>query len=79
MPKLKRAENKYERLQTTIYGKMEVLHMDYSMLGQKLGCCRQTAAGLVHDPERITLRLLPKFARALEIPAEELRALIPMN
>lgn len=77
MPKARERYNPYEKLQVLLMGKMQLLGMDQATLAAKVGCCDKTVGTRLKNPERFTLDELSRFRRALNIPIDELRAVIP--
>ena len=72
-------DDKWAELIRLMRGQMGVLGMDQRTLAAKVGCCPATVCTKLRRPETLRLDELPKYARALEIPADELRAAIPMR
>lgn len=83
MPKLKRPEDKYRKLKKLLYGSMKTLGLDYTQLAPliypNLQKGRIKVSKRFNRPEKLTLDELPRYARALDIPADELRAAIPIR
>jgi hypothetical protein len=79
MPKLKRPPNRYERLQTLIYGQMRVQGETYTSLAPRTSLCRQSLAARITNPDTMTLGELRQIAAALSIPAENLRDVLPLK
>lgn len=78
MPKVKRRPDKFDRLRVLLMGQRELLGMSYEELGTKVGSATGTVHNRLHHPENMTVGELCRFARALEIPADDFRAAIPM-
>lgn len=78
MPKLKRKADRFDKMRVLLMGQRELLGMGYEELGTKTGCATGTAFNRLHHPEKMTVEEMCRYARALEIPADELRAAIPM-
>ena len=79
MPKLKRRAGPYDAMIIKIQGQRDLLELTYDDLAPAMGASRQTVASRCRDPEKMTLGELRKLTRALSIPAEEMRALIPFG
>ncbi len=79
MPKLRTPYNKYAKLQVLINGYMNAQGLNNTSLAAKMGCCHQTVANWRKDPSVIRLSELAKLCRILGIPAEELRAAVPVQ
>lgn len=79
MPKLKRTPGKYDHLAAMLLGKKELLHLTYEQIAAPLGVCEKTARNCFRDLGELRLKDLPKLARLLDIPAEEMRAAIPFH
>ena len=78
MPKIKRRSDRFDRMRVLLMGQRELLGMGYEELGQKVGSATGTAYNRVRHPENMTIDELRRYGHALEIPADDLRAAIPM-
>ena len=74
MPKLKRRPDRYDKMRVLLMGQRELLGIGYEDLGAQVG----TAYNRLHHPEKMTVEEMCRYARALEISADDLRAAIPM-
>lgn len=83
MPKVKRSYDKYEKLKVLLNGHMALLELDYTQVAAiafpQLRQGRVKVSKDFKDPERISLGELSRYAFALDIPSEELRAAIPIR
>ena len=78
MPKIKRKPDRFDKMRVLLMGQRELLGMGYEELGKKTGSSTGTAYNRLHHPEKMTVDELCRFARTLEIPADDFRAAIPM-
>ena len=78
MPKLRKPENKYGPLQDLIRSRLGVLQMSMTELADRMGYCRQTMADRVAHPEKLMLVDLTRLSVILSIPADDLRAAMPI-
>lgn len=79
MPKLKKPPDKYHAFKILIRGNMADQGVTQEQVGGWLGCCRQTVNYKLRSPDLLTLGDINKLAVKLDIPAEELRAAIPIK
>lgn len=79
MPKLKKPPDKYHAFKILIRGTMVDQGVTQEMVGVWLGCCRQTVNYKLRSPELLTLGEITKLAVKLDIPADEMRAAIPIK
>lgn len=78
MPKLRHPENKYGPLQDLIRSRLGILQMSMTELADRMGYCRQTMADRITHPEKLMLVDLTQISKILSIPAEDLRAVLPI-
>ena len=78
MAKLKRPYDPYEKYKVLVHGKMDVLGLSCTMLAEKMDSSRNTMSKYLREPEQMSLGMLRRLNRILEIPAEEARAALPM-
>lgn len=78
MPKLRQPENKYGPLQDLIRSRLGILQMSMTELADRMGYCRQTMADRITHPEKLMLVDLTQISKILSIPAEDLRAVLPI-
>ena len=81
MPKVKyigaHKAPKSAALGTLLMGRKVLYQMTFADIGAKVGVCKDTVLSEFREPGRMRLDRLSKYARALDIPKEEILAAMP--
>ena len=78
MAKAIRRQKRADKLQRALMGQRDLMGMTYDDLAAAAGVSKATAHRLLHEPERMSIEQLRTFCRALQIPADEVRSIIPL-
>lgn len=81
MPKIKfigaQKAQKGAALGTLLMGRKALYQLTFADIGSRVGISKDTVLSEFRDPGRMRLDRLPKYARALDIPKEEILAALP--
>jgi len=64
-------------LGTLLMGRKVLYQLTFEDIGARVGLHKNTVLSDFHAPEKIRIDRLPKYARALDIPKEEILAALP--
>lgn len=81
MPRVKyigaRNVKKSAQLGALLMGKKQYMALTFSEIGEKIGVCKDTVSTEFRNPERIPLGRLGLYAKALDLPKEDVIAAFP--